>query len=89
MPRSNLMVSVAGATVTLTWQQPDAGPTATRQGIVAGTAPGLDNLGVLVVSGSETSHTTTVPPGTYYARVIAQNDCGLSGFSNEVEVVVQ
>jgi hypothetical protein len=88
MAPSNLTASIAGAAVTLTWQQPDNGPIATRQGIVAGTAPGLNNLGVFVVSGSATSHTMTVPPGSYYARVVAQNDCGLSGSSNEVQVVV-
>ncbi len=85
---SDLAATVAGRSVTLTWTPAGAGPGATMQGVVAGSAPGLDNLGVFTVAGTAASLTMTVPPGTYYARVIAQNACGLSGFSNEVQVVV-
>jgi hypothetical protein len=84
----NLAASVAGRTVTLTWQQPDTGPVANTQRVVAGTAPGLDNLGAIDVPGPATSFTTTAPPGTYYVRVLALNTCGGS-FSDEVQVAVR
>jgi hypothetical protein len=61
---------------------------ANSQGIVAGSAPGLNDLGVIGVSGPATSFATTAPPGTYYVRIVAFNTCGASPFSNEVVVVV-
>jgi len=84
----NLAASVAGRTVTLTWEQPGTGPVANIQRIVAGSAPGLADLAAIEVSGPATRFTTTVPPGTYYVRVIGINTCGASPFSNEVQVVV-
>ncbi|MGE3889599.1 MAG: hypothetical protein AB7H81_24495 [Vicinamibacterales bacterium] len=84
----NLAASVAGRSVTLTWEQPDAGPVANTQRVVAGSAPGLDNLGAIGVPGPATSFTTTAPAGTYYVRVIGFNSCGASPYSNEVQVVV-
>ena len=84
----SLIASVTGRTVTLHWAQPDAGSVADTQRVVAGTAPGLDDLGAIGVSGPATSFTTTVPPGTYYVRIVALNACGASPFSNEVQVVV-
>ncbi|MCC7031340.1 MAG: hypothetical protein IT179_00730 [Acidobacteria bacterium] len=85
---ANLAASVAGGAVTLTWEQPDAGPVPNTQRVVAGTAPGLDNLGAIGVPGPATSFTTTAPPGTYYVRVIGLNSCGASPYSNEVGVEV-
>jgi len=84
----NLAASVAGRTVTLTWQQPDTGPVANTQRVVVGSAPGLDNLVGIGVPGPATSFTTTAPPGTFYVRVIGFNTCGASPYSNEVRVEV-
>jgi hypothetical protein len=84
----NLIASMSERTVTLIWAQPDTGPVANSQAIVAGSAPGLDDLGVIGVPGPATSYTTTAPPGTYYVRIVALNTCGASPFSNEVRVVV-
>ena len=83
-----LAASVAGRTVTLTWEQPDAGPVANTQRVVAGSAPGLDDLATIEVPGPAVSFTTTAPPGTYYVKVFALNSCGSSPYSNEVRVVV-
>ena len=85
----SLIASVAVRTVTLYWAQPDAGSVASTQRVVAGTAPGLDDLGAIGVPGAATSFTTTVPPGTYYVRIVALNACGASPYSNEVRVVVR
>jgi hypothetical protein len=60
----------------------------TSQRVLAGTAPGLDNLGALGVASAATAFTTSAPPGVYYVRVIAVNDCGASLPSNEVMVSV-
>ncbi|MGE3889598.1 MAG: hypothetical protein AB7H81_24490, partial [Vicinamibacterales bacterium] len=82
-----LSASVTGSTVTLTWQQPYDGPLPITQRVVAGTAPGLDNLGAIQVASDVMAFTTTAPPGTYDVRVLALNGCG-GNFSNEVQVVV-
>ena len=39
-------------------------------------------------TGAATTLSGTVPPGTYYTRVVAANRCGVSAASNEVAVVV-
>jgi hypothetical protein len=84
----NLAASVSGPRVSLTWAQPDEGPVPNTQRIVAGSAPGRDDLGAFGVPGPATSFATTAPPGTYYVRVVALNSCGASPFSDEVVVVV-
>lgn len=84
----NLAAIVASRTVTLTWEQPDTGPVANTQRVVAGSVPGLTDLAAIEVPGPATRFTTTAPPGTYYVRVIGINTCGASPFSNEVQVVV-
>jgi hypothetical protein len=84
----NLTASVLGRSVTLSWTQPDSGPVPNAQAVVAGTAPGLADLGAIELTGTATSFSTTAPPGTYYVRIIALNSCGASPYSNEVQVVV-
>ncbi|HUE88591.1 MAG TPA: fibronectin type III domain-containing protein [Vicinamibacterales bacterium] len=86
-PPEALIATVTGSSVTLTWQQPYNGPLPSTQRVVAGTAPGLDNLGAIQVASDATSFTTIAPPGTYHVRVLAFNDCGGS-FSDDVQVVV-
>ena len=83
-----LVASVAGRTVSLLWAQPDSGPVASTQRVVAGAAPGLGDLADIEVPGPATSFTTTAPPGIYYVKVVALNACGSSPYSNEVRVVV-
>jgi hypothetical protein len=83
-----LVASVANGRVDLRWVLPDAGPIADVQQLVAGSAPGLDNLARFGIAGPATSFSATAPPGTYYVRVVAFNACGASPFSNEVTLVV-
>lgn len=85
---SSLTASVSERSVSLSWAQPDSGPVANTQRVVAGTASGLDDLGAIDVPAPATSFSTTAPPGTYYVRVIAINSCGASSSSNEVRVAV-
>ena len=60
----NLTASVLGRRVSLSWAQHPSGPVANTQRVVAGTAPGLDDLGTTAVPGPATSFSTTAPPGT-------------------------
>ena len=83
-----LMASVAGRTVTLTWQPSGDGSRADAQRILAGSAPGLADLAALDTTPAVTSLSVAAPPGNYYVRVIALNACGGSPASNETVVVV-
>jgi hypothetical protein len=83
-----VIASVSGRTVSLLWVQPDTGPVASTQRVVAGAAPGLGDLANIEMPGPATSFTTTAPPGIYYVKVVALNACGSSPSSNEVRVVV-
>ena len=85
----DLTASVSGRTVSLSWLQPTTGPVANTQRVVAGSGPGLDDLAVVGVPGPATNFTTTAPPGTYFARLVALNTCGASPYSNEVRIVVR
>jgi hypothetical protein len=84
----NLTASMLASSVSLSWTQPDSGPVPNAQAVVAGTAPGLTDLGAIELTGTATSFSTTAPPGTYYVRIVALNSCGASPYSNEVQVVV-
>lgn len=83
----NLAASVAGNTVTLTWQP----PVSTSQPlfgyvIEAGPAPGV--VAVSLAIGSVLSYATVAPTGIYYVRVRALLASGPAIPSNEIQVVV-
>jgi len=80
-----LAFSVAGnRVVTLTW---GAASGASGYVLEAGSAPGLANLAVLLLSGG-TSTAVSAPPGRYFVRARAVNGCGAGPSSNEVEILV-
>jgi hypothetical protein len=88
-PPFGLVGVAVGTTVTLTWNPPAAGNIATSYMIEAGSAPGLSNLANFDTG--NTAHSiivTAVPAATYFVRVRARNNDGLSAPSNEVTVVV-
>jgi predicted phage tail protein len=72
--------------VTLAWTPPFAG-VATSYLLEAGTAPGLANLVVFPI-GAAPGFQVVAPPGTYFVRVRAVSSAGVSGVSNELQVVV-
>ncbi len=77
----------SGSTLTLSWQ---AGPggAPTDYLIAAGTGPGLSNLAAgLPVTGNSLT-VPGVPNGSYWIRLYARNAAGISGPSNEVNVVI-
>ncbi|MEZ5283673.1 MAG: hypothetical protein R2712_02460 [Vicinamibacterales bacterium] len=88
-PPSSLAASVSGSTVTFTWTPPASGGAATGYTLVAGLTPNFTTVIATLPIGAVTSTVVTaVPPGTYYARVVARNGGGTSAPSNEVSVVV-
>lgn len=77
----NLVASLTGNALTLTWQSPLAG-TVTGYNLEAGSATGLSNLAVVPL-GTGTSFSASVPNGTFFTRVRAVNSAGQSNPSNE------
>lgn len=88
-PPTNLVGSVAGTTISLTWQAPTTGIVPTGYVIEAGIAAGrVDGSAALPVSPTS----LTAPgagPGTYYIRVRATAGAKSSAPSNEVVLTVR
>jgi hypothetical protein len=83
----NLVSSVSGNNVTLSWQAPaSGGPVASYQ-VEAGSAAGLSNLAVLPV-GPATTINVGAPNGVYYVRTRARNAAGLGPPSTDIVVDV-
>ena len=76
---AGLSVSVSGTSVSLTWGTPSGLPTSYI--VEIGTASGLANVASTEVGSA--SHSRTLTPGSYFARVKAKNACGTSAASNE------
>jgi TonB family protein len=83
---TNLQASVNGSLLTLTWVAPATPPGAYQ--VEAGSASGLSDIASVTVPPSPTGITTPVPNGTYFLRVRAMHQGGLSAPSNEVSVTV-
>ncbi len=76
--------SQSGSFVALVW----AGVAGAEDYVLeVGSAPGLSNLLVLPL-GATTSLSAVAPPGRYYARIRARNQCGLGPASNEIVVTI-
>jgi hypothetical protein len=85
-PPSDLVATVAGSLLSLSWT-PASGGTISGYRIEAGMAPGSSQYQV-PVNATDASYSVSVPPGVYYARVRALATCGDSLTSNEVQVIV-
>jgi predicted phage tail protein len=85
----NLVSTVSGQDVSLTWSAPATGSAPTGYLLEAGNAPGLANLAVLPLGPATSFATTGVPRGTYYVRVRAINSAATGPPSGEVAVVVR
>ena len=75
-----------GNVVTLRWLNPSSGNLPSRFIISAGNAPGVANLLVQNTGTNTTSFVAAAGPGRYFVRVQGQNNCGTSGYSNEIQV---
>jgi hypothetical protein len=83
---ANLQTTVSGdRTVTLSWYPSTGLPTGYM--VAVGSAPGLSDVASVVVTNTALV-ATNVPSRTYYVRVHAQNEGGVSPPSNEVIVTV-
>lgn len=77
---------VSGSTVFLSWQGPVSG-TASSYRVLAGSSRGASNFFNGSV-GSVLALTTSVPPGVYYVRIVAENSVGPSPPSEELTITV-
>jgi hypothetical protein len=77
------VATVSNGTVSVLW---GAVAGATGYVVEAGLSPGATDGGVFQTSG--TSIAGAAPPGRYYIRVRARNDCGVGPVSNEIAIEV-
>ena len=82
----NVSGTASGNTVTVAWQPPRTGGPVTNYVVRTGTAPGVYNLFNGPVA--TTSVSGTVPSGTYYVSVAAQNATGLGAAAPDIIVTV-
>jgi hypothetical protein len=84
---TELTASVSGRAVTLQWAAPATPIVVASYVVEVSVVPGGAALARFNVSTYRTV-SGTVPPGTYFVRVVAENACGMSGVSNEVRVAL-
>ena len=85
---TGLTFSRSGTFVALAWTPPASGPAPSSYTLVVGSADRRQRCARHVDRHAATSIGAAAPPGTYFARILAQNACGMSGPSNEIVVVV-
>jgi hypothetical protein len=86
---TNLIASVSGSSVTLSWTAPSSGCTPASYIIEAGSSSGANNLASFSTGNSATSFSAAgVGSGVYYVRVRSTVTGGVSSNSNEVVLVV-
>jgi hypothetical protein len=86
---NNLVATVTGNTVTLTWAAPASVDPVVTYILEAGSSPGAANLANFTTGTTATSFVAVgVAPGTFYVRVRSQNAGGASAASQEVVIVV-
>ena len=87
---SSLAASVSGHDVTLVWTPPVSGVPILSYLLEAGTSSGATDVTSFPTGSPATQFAaTSVPAGTYYVRVRAQNATGVGPASNEVVVTVE
>ncbi len=88
-PPLGLAASASGSTLSLLWNPPALGGSPSSYVIQAGSGTGLSDLASFSTGSTATSLTAGgVPAGTYFLRVRAANDSGVSAPSNEAVIVV-
>jgi hypothetical protein len=81
---TGMSANVSGTLVNVAWAPSSGG--VVGYVLQAGATPGSAGLATVWVDG--TSLSAHAPPGTYYLRTAAMNDCGASGFSGEIVATV-
>src|SRR5688572_19978777 len=82
----NVLSSVAGRAVTVTWDAPATGGAPTTYVIEAGSAAGLSDVAILTTVAPRFAG--FAPSGTYFVRVRATNAAGVGPASDEIVVPV-
>jgi hypothetical protein len=85
---TSLVVTVGGNLVSLEWSPPSIGGAISTYVIEAGSLSGSADLAAFATGGTATRFVTSAPPGLYFVRVRARNSVGMSGASNEAQVLV-
>ena len=83
-PPTNVVATVSGTTLNLSWGAPASGGTATDYLVDAGSNSGASNIAAGVAVGSQLAVAAAVPAGQYFIRVRARNALGTSQPSSEV-----
>ncbi len=85
---TNLAAYANGVAALLTWDLGSGGSAATDVVVYAGTTPGGSDVGTFTFAASTQLFVPAVNPRTYYLRVAAANNGGISPASNEVTFVM-
>ena len=85
---TNLAAYANGVAALLTWDLGSGGSAATGMVVYAGTTPGGSDVGAFTMAAGTQLFVPAVNPGTYYLRVAAANNGGISPASNEVTFVM-
>jgi hypothetical protein len=84
-----LSATASGASITFAWSPPASGGPVQAYVLTASATPGGAPIATLSIAGNVTQTVVPgVPPGTYYARVVATNAAGTSLASNTASVTV-
>jgi pectate lyase len=83
----NVGVVVNGSSATFSWHAPLTGDPPTSYALLAALSPGGPPVATLPLAVVTQATVSSVPPGTYYVRLIAMNAIGTSPASNEVTVI--
>jgi hypothetical protein len=81
-PPRNLVVTLTGNQLSMTWESPATGSPATSYQVEAGTVTGQSNVGIVPAIGTSFSY-APVPNGFYYLRVRGRNASGVGPPSSE------
>lgn len=85
----SLLATVQGTAIALQWTENPNGPVIGAYYLLAGSAPGLTDIGVLPLPATARTFTAVAPPGTYFVRIAAVNAAGIGAPSNEATLVAQ
>jgi hypothetical protein len=88
-PPQQLTFWLDGRTVNMRWWPPAIGSAVTNYILEAGSGLGLSNLHNRSTGSAATHAETPAAPGVYFARLRAQNDCGISAPTSEQLIFVR
>ncbi|HEX2520292.1 MAG TPA: fibronectin type III domain-containing protein, partial [Castellaniella sp.] len=88
-PPQDLIIWLDGRTVNFRWSAPVTGSAVTNYILEAGTLPGSVNIYNGSTGSVRTRASAPAPPGIYFTRLRAQNECGVSEPTPEQLIVVR